>query len=119
LAKTFTDCENLIRIRLPKELIHIGQSAFMHCSSLTTASFSKSPYIAASAFVGCSRLISLYLMGSTVCVLGNSRAFSSTPIGGYTSIAGRTGSIFVPTSLVASYKAATNWTYFSNRIFGI
>ena len=55
-------------------------------------------------------------MGSSVCQLLNSSAFYSTPIGGYSAEAGTYGSIYVPSSLVASYKAATNWTYFSSRI---
>jgi hypothetical protein len=43
--------------------------------------------------------------------LKNSKAFSVTGIWS------NKGSIFVPASLVASYKAATNWVFFSNRIF--
>jgi hypothetical protein len=48
-----------------------------------------------------------------------SNAFSSTPIGGYSTSAGTYGSIYVPTSLLTSYKNATNWTYFSSRFVGI
>jgi hypothetical protein len=29
------------------------------------------------------------------------------------------GSIYVPTSLLASYKTANNWTYFSSRFVGV
>jgi hypothetical protein len=46
-----------------------------------------------------------------VCILNGSTVFYNTGIGS------DKGSIFVPASLVASYKAATNWAYFSNRIF--
>jgi hypothetical protein len=52
-------------------------------------------------------------MNSSVCKLYNSNAFSNTCIWS------QRGSIFVQASLVASYKAATNWTYFSDRIFGV
>jgi hypothetical protein len=51
------------------------------------------------------------MLASTVCTLKNSNAFSNTGIWS------NKGSIFVPSSLVASYKKATNWTFFSNRIF--
>jgi hypothetical protein len=57
----------------------------------------------------------LYLTGSSVCALAHSNAFSSTPIGGYSTSAGTYGSIYVPASLIDAYKTATNWTYFSSR----
>jgi hypothetical protein len=50
-------------------------------------------------------------MASSVCTLAHSNAFSRT------GITSSKGSIYVPSSLVASYKSKTNWTYFSNRIF--
>ena len=49
----------------------------------------------------------------SVCVLDNSNAFTNTPI------ASGTGYIYVPYSLVSSYKTATNWTYFSSQISAI
>ena len=64
------------------------------------------------AFRNCNKLTSIYLLASSVCTLYNSSVFY---IAGITSTQ---GSIFVPSSLVTSYKTATNWTYFSNRIFG-
>jgi hypothetical protein len=51
-------------------------------------------------------------------MLDRSDAFRSTPIAGYTDSAGKYGSIYVPASLLASYKTATNWTYFSSRFVG-
>jgi hypothetical protein len=50
-------------------------------------------------------------MGSSLCSLANSMAFENTGIWS------NKGSIYVPSSLVASYKAATNWVFFSNRIY--
>lgn len=49
----------------------------------------------------------------------NSNAFSSTPIGGYRTYAGQYGSIYVPTSMLTTYKTASNWSYFSSRFVGI
>ena len=97
----------------------IANSAFGRCSSLTTASFPKCTYIGSYAFRGCIRLKSLYLTNSSVATLYNSNTFSSTPIGGYSTTAGTYGSIYVPASLLASYKVKTNWTYFSSRFVGV
>jgi hypothetical protein len=58
-------------------------------------------------------------MGSSVCKLSHSNAFTSTPIGGYSASAGTYGSIYVPASLLTAYKTATNWTYFSSRFVGV
>lgn len=97
----------------------IGSYAFYYCTKLTTASFPVATTIASYAFRSCYHLKSLYLTGSSICTLSHSNAFSSTPIGGY-SISARTyGSIYVPASLLASYKTATNWAYFSSRFVGI
>ena len=95
----------------------IGDSAFQYCSNLTTANFPKATTIGSNAFYCCSKLTSLYLTGSSVVTLGNSSAFYSTPM--KTALSGKYGSIYVPASLLTSYKAATNWTYYSARIVGI
>ena len=114
----FEYCSKLTTASFPSAT-SIGNSAFRYCYSLTTASFPKATTIGGYAFYRCYNLKSLYLTGSSVCTLSNSNAFSSTPIGGYSTSAGTYGSIYVPASLLASYKAATNWTYFSSRFVGI
>ena len=106
----FYNCTNLTSVSFPA-CINIGVSAFRSCSSLTSANFPACINIGSSAFQFCSGLSSIYLLTSSVCTLANSNAFSGT------SIWSTRGSIFVPASLVDSYKAATNWTFFSNRIF--
>ena len=109
---------NLTTVSFPNATT-IGRYAFYICTSLTTASFPSATNIGSYAFRDCYNLKSLYLTGSSVCKLSASNAFSSTPIGGYSTSAGTYGSIYVPTSLLTSYKAATNWTYFSSRFVGI
>ena len=89
----------------------IGSYVFYYYSNLTSVSFPACTSIAGYAFYRCSKLSQIYLTGSSLCTLAASTAFSGASIGS------TTGSIFVPSSLIASYKAATNWTYFSNRIF--
>lgn len=97
----------------------VGSGAFQGCLSLATASFPLCEKIAGSAFYNCQKLVSLYLTGSSVAELAASTAFSSTPIGGYSTYAGQYGSIYVPSSLLATYQASTNWAYFSSRMVGI
>jgi hypothetical protein len=119
----FYDCSSLTTVSFPacktiEPTIGYG-GAFYDCDSLTTASFPACTTIGSLAFYKCYNLKSLYLTGSTLCTLLSSDAFSSTPIGGYSASAGTYGSIYVPASLLTSYKTATNWTYFSSRFVGI
>ena len=114
-SSAFTRCSSLTSANFPA-CASVGQNAFAYCASLTSVSFPACTNIGASAFNKCYNLISLYLTGSAVCTLSNSNAFTSTPIGGYSTSAGQYGNIFVPASLVDLYRSATNWTYFSSRI---
>lgn len=114
----FNTCEVLTNVNAPAAQ-NILNSAFSNCYALTTISLPAATTINVTVFHKCYNLKSLYLMGSSVCALKNSNAFSSTPIGGYSTSAGTYGSIYVPASMLASYKAATNWTYFSSRMVGI
>lgn len=117
-SNAFTKCVSLTAVSFP-EATTIGNYAFANCSSLTTASFPKATSIGSYAFSACYRLISLYLLGTSIVTLGASNALSSTPIGGYSASAGQFGSIFVPSSLFASYIAATNWSLFSSRFVSV
>lgn len=114
----FDRCNNLTSTNFPA-VTTINSNAFSYCSSLTSASFPAAITIGSNAFRYCFNLKALYLLGSSICKLSGSTAFSSTPIGGYSTYAKTYGSIYVPASLLASYKTATNWTYFSSRMVGI
>ena len=117
-SSAFYSCNSLTTASFPVATT-IGSNAFGYCYKLTTASFPKVTTISSSAFRYCYNLKSLYLTGSSLCQLSNSNVFTATPIGGYSASAGTYGSIYVPASLLTSYKAATNWTYFSSRFVGI
>ena len=114
----FYECSSLTTANFPTATT-IGVSAFYHCDNLATISLPVATNIESSAFRYCYNLKSLYLTGSRICTLSNSYTFSSTPIGGYSKSAGTYGSIYVPASLLTSYKNATNWTYFSSRFVGM
>ena len=119
IGKTaFYQCIKLISVNFPM-CANIGSSAFYNCTKLTTADFPLATTIDSKAFYCCYNLKSLYLTNSVVCTLSNSNAFTSTPIGGYSTSAGTYGSIYVPASLVVAYKSATNWVTYSNRITAI
>ena len=95
----------------------IGSYVFYNCADLTTISFPSVTIIGSSAFQYCSKLTSLYLLGSQVATLTNINAFGSTPISNYTTeTGGAYGSIFVPASLYDSYKTASKWSTYSSRL---
>lgn len=108
----FNNCYSLTTVSFPK-CTAIVAYAFYGCSTLASASFPKCTNIGSYAFRNCSVLSQIYLEASTVCTLAASNAFSGT------SIWSNKGSIFVPASLLASYKAATNWVFFSKRIYSM
>ena len=110
----FYSCSSLQSVNFPS-CITIGPSAFCTCTSLQSVNFPSCITIGASAFQYCASLSAIYLLASSICTLSHSNAFNSTPIQ-YSSYLGYFGSIYVPSSLVASYKTATNWTYYSSRI---
>lgn len=111
----FANCTKLTSINLPKATTIYG-SAFYNCQQLKTVVLSSSlTKLSSSCFRACYHLISLYLYGSTIPTL-ISTAFTSTPIGGYSTSAGQYGKIYVKSSLFASFKTAANWSLFSARM---
>lgn len=109
----FHNCSSLTTASFPN-VTTISSSAFYRCSSLTEASFPKAKSIGSQAFRNCTKLMSLYILASSVATLGPS-AFLSTPMS-LSTYTGSFGSIYVPASLVSSYKTATNWKSYSARI---
>lgn len=116
LNSAFMSCSNLINLSTP-ECTNIGSSAFNGCSKLPMISFPKCQQIASSAFYNCKSLSSAYFMGSSIPTIGTN-IFMYTPMSNSTYL-GYFGSIYVPSSLLASYKTATNWATYSARMVGI
>ena len=109
----FYSCTSLTTVSFPNAT-SIGANAFSGCTRLTTASFPKATSIGANCFRNCQSLESLYLLASSVATLGNS-VFLSTPMS-LSSYLGHFGSIYVPASLVDTYKSKANWSVYSARI---
>lgn len=114
----FYNCSSLSAVLVPAVQIVSG-SAFYSCSMLSVISLPNCSFIANNAFNRCFRLVSVYLLGGLLCSLGGSNAFSSTPIRGYSSIAGQIGSVFVPASLLSNYQTAANWSFISSCLVGL
>lgn len=108
-TSAFYNCTALTSIRFPMVTVVYG-SAFYDCSALASADFSALTGIGANAFRGCANLTAMILRGNFVCELWSSSAFTGS------GIANGTGYIYVPAALMNSYKAATNWASFADRI---
>lgn len=108
----FNGCWEVSQVNLPV-CNYIGNFAFMDCSYISQVNLPMCSFIGSLVF-GYNNLLSIITIGySSVCSLTASNAFSKTQI------TSSTGSIYVPASLVDSYKSATNWSYFSTQIFPI
>ena len=115
-ASVFYYCSNLTVASFP-ECTNMDPYAFYGCGSLTTISLPKCISIGMNAFYNCKKLESAYFMGSSIPSIG-ANIFQLTPIANNSYI-GYYGSIYVPSSLLASYKTATNWAQYSARMVGI
>ena len=110
----FQNCSQLVSISLPI-LEAVGAAAFSNCSKLSAISLPKVSSISANAFAACTKLESVYLLSNSVVSGASTTMFKSTPMSA-SSYLGYYGSIYVPASLVDSYKAATNWSVYADRI---
>ena len=103
---------DITNVSLP-ECRYIGDNTFQSCTSLNQVNLPECRYIGEAAFDTCSSLSIITIGYSSVCSLNGSMNFTNTQI------TSSTGSIYVPASLVDSYKSAANWSYFSTQIFPI
>lgn len=118
-TSAFQACLSLITISIPIVEVLSG-NAFCSCKKLSIISLPSAVSIYNYVFRNCYNLLSLYLLGSSIPSLTNTNAFSSTPIGGYTtSTGGVYGSIFVPASLYNDYISAANWSHYSSRFVSV
>ena len=104
----FKECKSLKNISFPN-VKYIDGGAFYSCKGLTEVSIPNATSIGTYAFRYCSNLTTIYVGTNTskVCTLFNTNAFD-----GCTNLA----NIYVPASLVDSYKSATNWSSYADKI---
>lgn len=130
----FMQCSKLATVNLP-EATTLGSSAFSTCSALTSVTIPKATSLPSQCLYNCtslqkidlpavtsisdsvfmmdSKLTAVILRSTTLVTLGNKSAFSNS------GISAGTGYIYVPSSLVSRYKAATNWSTYAAHIRAI
>lgn len=107
----FRNCGNLSYVSLPN-VVRLSSDCFRNCSALETISLPKCSYVSQRAFYSCTNLQTIY-MGterSVVATMTHSNALSGCSA---------LQSIYVPASLVDAYKTASNWSYYSSKIYPI
>ncbi len=115
-SSCFRSCHSLTSISIPKCSV-IEQYAFYNCDNLTVFSIASTcSSIGSSAFYSCYKLSSVYIHCSSVPTLGVN-VFYNSPMQLSTYL-GTFGSIYVKSSLLASFKTATNWSTYSARMVG-
>lgn len=130
-TETFTKCSKLTSVNFPKvkyadrsfidvnALTHVcfpsmtstGWQGLTSMKGLLVADLPVITRINRGAFAYCFKLIAVILRNTAgVAGMDHSDAFNSTPI------KDGTGYIYVPSALVADYKAATNWSTYADQI---
>ena len=106
----FYHCNGLTSITIPNSVTSIGDYALYYCIGLTSIIIPNSvTSIGNYAFYNCSGLISITIEATAPPTLSGSSAFNNT----------NNCPIYVPAESVRAYKAATNWSKFTNRIKAI
>ena len=125
-GNTFNSCKGLTAVYFPKANF-TGQNHFTDCTNLQGLVLpsnraipyqfclraSKLEYVDTiggavnnQAFFNANMFALLILRSTTLCTLYTTNAFDNTPFQGYNSL---TGTLYVPSALVESYKTANNW----------
>ena len=98
----FSSCSALTSVDIPNAT-SVGAYAFNSCSALRTIDFPNATSIGEYAFYSCFNLKTIYLRSKTMCTCtGDPNIASST-------------TIYVPESLVDSYKTATYWSRYASK----
>lgn len=116
-SSAFLSNYQINKIMLPS-CSYIGSYAFQRCSAMMDVILPVCSYIGTYAFQLCSMLTNLYLLSSSYVTLAGSNAFYSTPMS-LSTYTGGFGTIYVPSSMLASYKTRTYWSYYSSRFYGL
>ena len=102
----------LTEVVLPKATT-VEEMSFQDCKSLRVVDLPVATYIDWGAFKTTALEVLILRTESSVCQLTQISALEATPV------ASGTGYIYVPSALVDSYKAATNWSTYAAQIRAI
>ena len=102
----------LTSVKFPS-LTTLSANSLQDCSNLTTVDIGGRCTINA-AFSGCSKMDALILRNTSgTCTLNSSSALSGSKI------ATGFGGVYVPSSLLSTYKSASNWSTLASNIYPI
>ena len=102
----FIYCSQLSSCNFPLVTL-IETNAFRNCTSLVSINLPAVRTIQSNVFNGCTNLTSITLGANQVCTLNSTNAIPAT--------SNHHINIYVPISLVASYRSATNWSTLYNN----
>lgn len=106
-GSVFFNCTSLKKVYLPKAF-YIGQSSFNGCTVLSAINLPSATEIDNFAFQNTPGLRAIILRSTTLCELGESVFTGSSMESGECYI-------YVPSSLLDTYKTATNWSIYANQ----
>lgn len=110
----FYNNQNMTTLKIPSSLTTLGKYAFGNCINLETCDFGDNTSltnIPDYLFDGCKKLSRLYLRNVRSVPTLSTYALNGTAL--------LSGYIYVPTALLNSFKTATNWSTYADRIYGI
>ena len=111
-SSAFQSCTSLTSVTIPSGVTSIGNCAFGSCSSLTSINISSGvTSIGYYAFSGCSSLTSVTIEAITPPTLQVKLWFDA--------FSGTNCIIYVPAESVDTYKSASRWSSYANRIQAI
>lgn len=106
-SAVFAWSTNLVSVSLPKLSASNQTGLFQGDTKLEFVDFGFGTNINSNVFATCNKFQTLILRRTdAICALANVNAFTNTPFRGYNSL---TGTVYVPSALINTYKTATNW----------
>jgi hypothetical protein len=106
------NCSALTSVNLPK-VTQLANYAFQGCTSIAKLDFPALTSIQGAVFSNNQSLVALILRSTKMCTIGNKNSLTGTPI------ANGTGYVYVPSTLVDTYKANGNWSNYAGQIRAI
>lgn len=102
---SFLSCQKLASLNIPN-VREIGEAAFRYCKVLGSITLPSCTKIGRLAFGNCKSGFVMHILSNSVCEAGQD-IFDRTTV----------SAIYVPAALVDSYKAASQWSAYADKIF--
>lgn len=122
-TKAFNGCGVLSELNLPSA-VNIGSNTFYQCYKLTKIDMHAAMSIGNTAFMYCYSLTTVIIRTSEMCTISsniftNCYHFSGTVDATYNPNGNKDAYIYVPKSLIDTYKAAEYWSSYSSQFRAI